>query len=749
MPLGPPSSTFDDASVPTDDEIVREAVKRFARCNEWEGEWRNRYMRDIRFAYGDSENGFQWPNAIRQARDKTLRPCLTMNLIRAHNKLISNEMRKNKSEVRFLGMGNGATQDSANALQDLFRHTQYISDAQHLALPVARQFAVDGGIGYFRLVTRYEEDSVDQVEAYIDPVDDPLMVFLDPDIHVGGNGLDAQYGFIFDDVPKDEFKEAYPDLYPQVKGTEPLGLGTVYGDWGSKEHVRVVEYFRRVPKKKKMVSFLHLGERFTLPHESIERITGRKDLEKIIDNETTRLREVPSWEVEWYLIVGMERIDETVWPGKYIPVFRVIGEETVIDGRLDRKGHTRYMLDAQRMFNYFSSAQIEGLALQTKAPWLAPAKAIQEHETIWRLANIDTPAILPYNHVDPEGNPEIPIPPPQRIEPPAASPGFQQAMENSRQQIMMVSGQYENQLGEAGNERTGAAINARRSQSATANYHFQDNYEQALVALGKALLDLYPRIYDTKRVKRIISNDGLEYDLEVDPTLRGPYLELQDRQGKLVKKILNPLIGKYDVAASVGPAYDTRREETAENISILLTQAPNLTMMLGDILLKNMDFEGSQEAAARLRRMVPPQALGQGPTQNEQQLQAQLITLQQALVKEMDLHAKDRLKLANKDDLREVEVYDAETKRIAALSKLLQMQPQAVDALIAQLTQDAAGTDIGEVGRDIKAQEGEQGPGVQAGAPAPMRAPDGELYLPDPTRPGGFLHMRPKAGGRS
>ena len=577
---------------------------------------------------------------------------------------------------------------------------------------------------------------------------------MDPDIHVGGNALDAKFAFIFDDVPKQDFREAYPDLVAKVKGTEPLGLGGSAGDRRGESHIRVCEYFRKVPKRSELVSFLHEGQRFNFPRKRFERLIRDKEArDGILDRETTRLREVTSDEVEWYLIVGSEVIESTIWLGKYIPILRCIGEETVIEGRLDRKGHTRYMLDAQRMFNYFSSAQIEGLSLQTKAPWLAPAKAIEEHEAIWRMSNIDNPAVLPYNHIDPEGNPEVPIPPPQRIDPPAASPGFQQAMENSRQQIMMVSGQYENQLGEPGNERTGAAINARRSQSATANFHFQDNYEGMLIALGKQLLDLYPRLYDTKRIKRIVANDGIEYDLVIDPTLRAGFAQEQDFQGQVIKRVMNPLVGKYEVGATVGPSHDTRRDETVENMTVLLTQAPGLIPILGDVLLKNMQFEGAQEASLRLRRMVPPIALGNGPTQKEQEMQQQLMTLQAALVKEMDLHARDRIKLSNKEELREVEVYEAETKRIAALSKLLPTDPAGLQALIAQAVQDSLKTSIGGIMDEIKVQAGADGAGSGASAPPPepppiqgaSRAPDGEWYLTDPTRPGKYLHVAPLA----
>ena len=740
-----------DPGLASDDPVVNEARRRFDRCNEWEGPWRQWFLRDIKFAYGDSENGYQWPTTMRTAREATARPCLTMNLIRAHNKMISNEMRKNKSEVKFLGMGNGATADSAEVMQDLFRHTQQISDAQHLALPVARSWAVDGGIGYMRLVTRYESDDSFNQEVYIDPIDDPMQVFIDPDIHVGGNALDAKFAFVFDDVPKDDFKEAYPDLYTKVKGTQPLGLGSTGADARGESHVRVVEYFRRVPKKSELVSFLHEGQRWNLPRERFESLVRKREArDGILDRETTRLREVTSDEVEWYLIVGSEVVEQTVWLGKYIPILRCIGEETVIEGRLDRKGHTRYMLDAQRMFNYFASAQIEGLSLQTKAPWLAPAKAIEEHEAVWRMSNIDNPAVLPWNHVDPEGNPEVPIPPPQRIDPPAASPGFQQAMENSRQQIMMVSGQYENQLGEQGNERTGAAINARQRQSATANFHFQDNYEGMLIALGKQLIDLYPRLYDTRRIKRIMANDGIEYDLVIDPTQRAHYQAERDFQGQVVKRVMNPLVGKYEIAASVGPAHDTRREETVENMTLLLTQAPGLIPILGDVLLKNMQFEGAQEASLRLRRMVPPVALGQGPTQQEQALQAQLQAVQGALVKEMDLHARDRIKLNNKDDLREIEVYDAETKRIGTLAKLLPTDPAGLQALIAQAVQDSLRTSIGGIMDEIKVQAGTGGEGAKPPTepppiPGASKAGDGEWYLSDPTRKGKYLRVAPLA----
>ena len=53
---------------------------------------------------------------------------------------------------------------------------------------------------------------------------------------------------------------------------------------------------------------------------------------------------------------------------KYIPIVRLVGTETVIDGIWDCKGHTRALLDPQRIYNVNSSANVEFGALQTKSP---------------------------------------------------------------------------------------------------------------------------------------------------------------------------------------------------------------------------------------------------------------------------------------------------------------------------------------------------------------------------------------------
>lgn len=728
------------------DPTVAEAMKRFQRCSEWEANARERYVADIKFRHGDADNGFQWPNVIRRARDVDQRPCLTLNIIQQHNLQIINQMRQNKIGANVIPTGNGATKEASDAFREVIRSIEYKSDAQS-AYTIGAEFQVDGGIGWWRLGTQYVSNSgpnaFDQ-EVVILPINDPLSVFMDPDIQQK-DGSDAKFAFVYDTVPKDEFTEAYPK-YANLATLQPLGVDSGDYDWVTRDHVRVCEYWRKVQKADKVISFLDgQGRRRTVKKS----LLPDEGLEELLGDPMTRVRDVFDDVVEWKLIVGEEVIDETIWPGKYIPLVRVVGIETTIDGVLDRCGHTRAMKDGQRMYNYNASSQVEFVALQGKTPWKAPAKAIEEHESQWNTANNVNHSVLIYNHVDDEGNP---IPPPERQDPPAHSIAYETGMQTAFNQLMMVSGQWQNQMGMQGNERTGAAISERQDQGDVATFHFPDNFALAVQFTAKQLLDLIPKVYDTQRVLRIQADDGTDYEMEIDPAARQAFQVKRNYEGQVVRRIFNPTVGEYDVQGASGPSYGTKRTETVKAMTLLLTQNPDLTGIIGDLLLSAMDFDKAQEAAQRMKRMVPKQALGEGPSQTEQQLQQQLTVLQGALAKSLEKQAKDQVKLVGKDQMRDIDAYKAETDRFKALADSIGLDQEGLQAVLRQLVGDSLATNITAIGRD-----NQSGIAEQSGNPDALAAPpgggnalsppsgDAEWYLTDPTRRGRVMRLAPLA----
>jgi hypothetical protein len=136
---------------------------------------------------------------------------------------------------------------------------------------------------------------------------------------------------------------------------------------------------------------------------------------------------------------------------------------------------------------------------------------------------------------------------------------------------------------------------------------------------------------------------------------------------KIQQVLWNPSVGTYDVQVDVGPDYGTRRQEAVNSLTLLLTQAPQLTSIIGDILLRNSDFDQADEAAARLRRMVPPHALGEGPSVSEQQMAMQIQELQKLLQGVMEELSAEKIKVKGKDMLRQVDSFKALTDRLKML----------------------------------------------------------------------------------
>jgi len=641
------------------DALIRRARERFRRCEEWESYFRRLFIDDIRFANADPDNKFQWPTTMFNDRTNAGRPALTINKTRQHNLNIINDAKMNKPGIKYRAAGNGATAEAARIWDGIARHIEYQSNAQ-AHYDIATTFQVNAGLGYLRVMTDYVDDNSFDQDIYVCSIPDPLTVYLDPDAR-GPVKEDARFGFIFEDLPKEVFDQKYP-RYVQYAGASSFGPD--FG-WSNEDHVRVAEYF----EAEDVEDFLLLTEGDAGPVTLLESDVKRLDPKNpLLTDRQTRRRPITRRQINYHFIVGNHVVEEEekVWIGQTIPIIPVIGEEVIIDGVMDRKGHTRALKDPQRMYNYWASAAVEYGALQSKTPWIVGVESVEGYETYWASANTQNHAYLPYKSVGDDGKP---LPPPTRVEPPVPSPVALKGMEIANVEMQMVSGQYENQLGQQGNERTGKAIAERQRQGDRATYHYIDNLALAIRQVGKIILDLVPKVYDTNRVISILAENNESLEVKLDPQLKQAHaLEVNENQ-EVIGRVLNPGIGTYEVMADVGPGYATRREEAFNALTLILTQNPALSGIIGDIMFRAGDFPMAEEAAERLKRMVPPQALGQGPTQNEQMLMAQLQQMQEALKQSLDELAKEKGKAQARLEKREVEVYDAITKRLDILLK--------------------------------------------------------------------------------
>ena len=675
------------------DPVVAEAQRRFAYCQKWEDTARKRFKEDYKFANGDSDNNYQWPSDVYADRagapGDNGHPCLTINKVRQHNMMIVNDAKRNKPGIKFSPVGNAATAESSNILNGLARHVEQQSNAPAI-YDKATEFMVGGGFGFWRVVTDYKDTTSFDQEIYLRPILNPLNAWLDPNT-IQPDKIDAKYGFLVDEIAKELFEAKYPrfkdfvnqDPFPDAKG-----------EWCKEDTIRVAEYYRIVGVPDVLWAYVEPGKDMpTYIKQSMLEHTPEL-FEKV--KASGKSRPIMEEKLEWYFLVGNKIADKRLeMPGKYVPIIKIAGEETIIDGEYDCKSHTRALKDAQRMYNYWASSAVEYGALQTKTPWIAAKESIEGNINDWNSANIDNKSVLQYNALADDGI--TPLPAPQRIQPPVSAPVALDGMKIADEQMMSASGQYQAMMGAPSNERSGKAIQERQRQGDTATYHFIDATAMGIRKTGKIMLDLFPKVYDSKRMIQIQGEDGKSFEVMIDPKAQQAYAEEQKREENAVLRIINPAIGQYDTIVDVGPSFGTKREEAFNAFMGLMGQAPQLIPVLGDILFRNGDFPMSEEAAERLKRMVPPHVLGEGPSMQEQQLMQQMDNLKKMLGELLQQNATLDIKLKGKDQQRVVDVYKAITERMKVELDHEHMSIDQVMALMQQTVEEAMGTPIDAV----------------------------------------------------
>jgi hypothetical protein len=656
---------------------------------------------DLRFMAGSPDNQWQWPADVLQTRGSVqgqtinARPCLTINKLPQHVRMVTNEQRQNRPSGKVIPADDNADVQVAAIYDGMVRHIEYMSDAD-VAYDTACENQVTYGEGYIRVLTEYcDEDSFDQ-DLRIGRVRNSFSVYMDP-MAQDPTGADAEFCFITEDLTKEEYEREYPNAAP-LSSMLASGVGDQYlSQWLDENTIRIAEYFYYTHKKETLN--LYPGN-----NSFFEGTPEDKDMKRM-GVKPIRSREVDRRKVMWMKTNGFEVLQEQEWAGKYIPVVRVIGNEFEVEGQIYISGLVRNAKDAQRMYNYWTSQEAEMLALAPKAPFIGYGGQFEGYEMQWKTANTTN---WPYLEVNPDvtdGAGAV-LPLPQRAAPPLPQTGLIQAKMGASEDIKSTTGQYDASLGVGGNERSGRAILAREKQGDTGTYHYVDNLARAIRHITRQLVDMIPKIYDTERIARIVGIDGEVDMVKINPEQPEPVKEIRDVDtGILIEKIYNPGVGKYDVVVTTGPSYMTKRQESMDAMSQILQGNPQLWSVAGDLFVKNMDWPGAQELADRLAKTIDPKLLENGDKDPalqaaEQQLQAmgqemeQMYAMMQNFQKSVEVQDLER-----KNFEAEIKAYQAETQRISAVAA--GMTPEQIQDIV--MGTIAAALDTGDlVGQELQ-----------------------------------------------
>jgi hypothetical protein len=615
------------------DRILIEAKEAYERCKDADSHNHLTSLGDLKF----SKLQEQWPEKIKSQREAENRPVLTIDKTQAFIRQVVNDSRQNKPQIKVRPVDSGADRETADIIAGLIKNIEYTSNAD-IAYDTAIESAVAGGFGYFRVGMDYAFDDSFDMDLSIERVLNPHSVYGDPH-STSADGSDWNVAFIIDRMPKEEFKRRFKDKMQVSFDDDSWNQA---GDWLDDDTVMVAEYWTREEVEREIVK-LNDGRIF-----SKEQIETDPDIALGIELGALQVvssRMSKTHKVTQVIMSGVEVLETNPWPGRYIPIIPVYGDEFAIEGKRYFRSLIHPAKDAQMMFNFWRTNSTELVALAPRVPYIGPKGAFDHDQERWQTANTKSHSYLEYTGGIP--------PQRQPLDMGVAAGSLQEAL-NASDDMKAIIGMYDASLGARSNETSGKAIMARQREGDISTFHFIDNLSRAIRQLGRILIDLIPHVYSAERVIRVIGDDGKEKSVQINQP--GPKMDekgkpVVDEQGQAIIALHDLTTGKYDLTVEAGPSFTTRREEAAAQMTEMIRALPQAAAILGGPLVKSMDWPGAQEIAEKLEKLDPTNQ-PQIPPQVKEGIQKMQSRMAELETENQQLKAKT-----------EIDTYEAQTKR--------------------------------------------------------------------------------------
>lgn len=653
-------STYDDTE---DLSLHEEAMELYNVSMSADSYNRENQREDIRFI----KMREQWPEEVRRARIEQGRPCLTIDQLGPVVRQVVNDCRLNKPEIKVRPVDSHGDPKTAEIIGGLIKNIEYTSNAD-IAYDTAVDYAVSSSRGYMRVVSDYATDDAFEKDLLIKAVPDPMTII--PDVYsTCADSSDWNYAFVLERITKAEYRKRYGRKDVVDWDT----LSTLSNDWFGDDCAMIAEYWKReeVPA---WVAMLSNGETVKFDEEPSEGDVTEEGVplldpmtgEPAVDPMTGEIawqeepvtvmavRETKTYKVKQHILSGKEVLETNDWPGQYIPIIPVYGEDFFFEGRRYFVSLIRPAMDAQRMKNYWRSTSTELVALAPRAPWIGQEEAFAgEDAAKWATANSENHAFISY----PSGSQA-----PQRQASPTIPAGALQEAANATDDIKTITGVFDASLGARSNETSGRAIMARQREGDVSTFNFIDNLSRGIRHLGRVVTDLIPAFYSVDRMIRIINPDGTPETVHVTTPE-----QLQEYQAKVaesvdeMEQIYSLGVGKYDVTVESGSAFTTQRQEANEFFVELIRAVPQYADVIAPFALKTFDAPGVtelvKEIEGRMQQQQEQAAQGAQPTPED------MLKMQEAQMKAQQAQEETRLK---QEELQ-VKAFEAETDRIRAM----------------------------------------------------------------------------------
>jgi len=572
---------------------------------------------------------------------------------------IAGEMESADFDIRVRPAGGQATKDMAKTIDGLIRNIENMSNATAVFNAAGREMVAAGFAGWEVAHDWVDADSFEQ-----DLMIKPLSNYEDRVWFDDGAELqdmsDARWVVVLQNLTRDEYETRFPDGSKQSIGSQKtFDAYTHKPDFIT---VGRLLYKDKVVKELALMSngavyemddnFKQVEDELAEQGITVER-TRKKDSVKVV----SRLFDGGEW---------LTSKEDTVF--QWLPIIPTYGNFKIRESKVIYRGAIDKLMDAQRVYNYARSREVEEVALAPRAKYWMTRKQAEHADDRAKLSTLNTNSDPVQFYTADE---KAPGAPPQ-IGGAIVNPGLLTTVQNSLSDIGTSAGRLSVMGGDTDGPLSGVAIQKLQNKGDNSTIKYFKSQEVAICHTARVLVDALPRVYDTRREIRVLGEDESFEMVTLNE-------QVFDNQTEKMVTINDTTKGKYDVTCDVGPAFKNRQQEAVKAIQELSLVIPGLAELTADIQLKNISSPGIDLAAERIRTKLFE--AGQIPfTQMTKDEQAQF---QQSEEQRQQAGANDPATLIAQAEVEKARAQTADTiskTQDREKQSLLQEQKQLLDA---------------------------------------------------------------------
>ena len=347
--------------------------------------------------------------------------------------------------------------------------------------------------------------------------------------------------------------------------------------------------------------------------------------------------------------VGGKAVKHIEYPASYLPIVPTYGKRISGNGKQRYAGMIHFMSDANTAINISASNVMESLASSTRVRWLS-AEGTTEDFSEWDSPN-QNHTKLTYKQTDVEGNM---APPPREIQVNIGAEGYMQTASFFQALLGDLSGVSDvMRSGISSMQASVQSIGATIETSELSSSDTFDHVNASITQLGRAIVELLPIVYDSKRVIILVDEFGNSKKEKLD-----------------LSTILDPeTMLMLEVEINSGPSNAVKTKKALASIEQMYTMNPEKGALLLGQYAKLLDLPDQEQFLKLADLMLPPEARNSDPSaidpQAEQALQMASEASEQ---KDMTIQylsaqlAAVQNQLASNKLLADVELYKADLK---------------------------------------------------------------------------------------